>query len=832
MTTKNLIPRASGEGGIGITDVTWGYGYYDTGNFNKGLFLSGHNITQVIAETVTQGGLGGEWTKAVNGLDIYYNGGNVGIGTSDPNRKLQVHSNTAATQSIAVTTTLGLLSITHASIGHGLDKKGNVQLMNEVGNLKVFLKADGDSYLIGGNVGIGTTNPGAKLEILSENGPLIDASTFTLLTAKGGIAQGTTTLYVNQDLTSVVTPGDKIRIEIVTYIVASLGAGAIELTNNYSGATIGGVSDFQANLYSYEPVFYANSAGNVGIGTTNPSTALEINKETGGSSPIITLSRGGTSKSRFAIANATDSILDGALTDDLCFRTEGGNIRFGTASATKTDLSILSNGNVGIGTTNPTELLQLRSKKVTQLTGSVVLAAGNNVVNGTLTDFTNQLKVGEEVILEMQIYTILSIQSALQLTVSDVTPSWGNVSAAGIYRNTARSLMLADEKTAHIGVGFVDVANPQTMPATLTVARLDQNVDNAALSVFRGDTSAGDRPTAPIFNVINGEAGGTEVFRVQGNGNVGLTTASPANKLVIAGSSDTGNDLLNLCPALAIENTFGDYTDDQVFGIIGFSRTGAVANVNGSFVNGVRAGIVCRYEGNNTDLGANTGNVGTKLQFKTAPTNAGDSDVAMTILGNGNVGIGATDPAAKLTVATDNAPIGYAALIAAGGNNANNVALRLNAGLTNVTVAGDCTWIEFHNASGTTEIGSIRNTAALQVGFVNGSDIRIKKNINDTSIRGIDSIKALKLRSWDWNSLEEMKGVDIGLVADELEEVYPELISRQKLEGWEHCIAEGEEDLKTIPSESKITLTLVKAIQEQQQLIEDLKSRIETLENK
>ena len=77
-----------------------------------------------------------------------------------------------------------------------------------------------------------------------------------------------------------------------------------------------------------------------------------------------------------------------------------------------------------------------------------------------------------------------------------------------------------------------------------------------------------------------------------------------------------------------------------------------------------------------------------------------------------------------------------------------------------------------------------------------------------------------------------MKGVDIGLVADELEEVYPELISRQKLEGWEHCIAEGEEDLKTIPSESKITLTLVKAIQEQQQLIEDLKSRIETLENK
>jgi ArsR family metal-binding transcriptional regulator len=75
-----------------------------------------------------------------------------------------------------------------------------------------------------------------------------------------------------------------------------------------------------------------------------------------------------------------------------------------------------------------------------------------------------------------------------------------------------------------------------------------------------------------------------------------------------------------------------------------------------------------------------------------------------------------------------------------------------------------------------------------------------------------------------------MTSVDIGIIADELEEVYPELISRQKIDGWEHCIGEGEEDLKTIPTESKITLTLIKAVQEQQQIIDQLKSRIETLE--
>jgi hypothetical protein len=36
MSTKNLMPRGSGEGGIGRHDNAWGQAYFDTGNFNKG----------------------------------------------------------------------------------------------------------------------------------------------------------------------------------------------------------------------------------------------------------------------------------------------------------------------------------------------------------------------------------------------------------------------------------------------------------------------------------------------------------------------------------------------------------------------------------------------------------------------------------------------------------------------------------------------------------------------------------------------------------------------------------------------------------------------------
>ena len=105
------------------------------------------------------------------------------------------------------------------------------------------------------------------------------------------------------------------------------------------------------------------------------------------------------------------------------------------------------------------------------------------------------------------------------------------------------------------------------------------------------------------------------------------------------------------------------------------------------------------------------------------------------------------------------------------------------------------------------------------------SDIRLKENIRDLD-EGLDTVLSLKPRKFDW---KEGKGKDIkndrGFIAQEFEEVLPDLIDE-----WKDTPPEGEKPYKSVRAD--LIPVLVKAIQEQQTIINDLKVRIETLEAK
>jgi len=105
------------------------------------------------------------------------------------------------------------------------------------------------------------------------------------------------------------------------------------------------------------------------------------------------------------------------------------------------------------------------------------------------------------------------------------------------------------------------------------------------------------------------------------------------------------------------------------------------------------------------------------------------------------------------------------------------------------------------------------------------SDQRFKENVRDLDV-GLDAVMSLKPRKFDW---KEGKGKDKkddrGFIAQEFEQVFPDLIDE-----WKDPAPEGEEPYKSVRQD--LIPVLVKAIQEQQAMINDLKAKVAALESK
>ena len=112
----------------------------------------------------------------------------------------------------------------------------------------------------------------------------------------------------------------------------------------------------------------------------------------------------------------------------------------------------------------------------------------------------------------------------------------------------------------------------------------------------------------------------------------------------------------------------------------------------------------------------------------------------------------------------------------------------------------------------------VRYNASSGLLFYNTSSIRYKENIKDMPDGVLDKIKQARVVTFD------EKGTDVssyGLISEELDKLIPELVTRKEIDG------------ELVPDSivySKIGVWVLKAMQEQQVIIEDLKSRIETLE--
>ena len=167
---------------------------------------------------------------------------------------------------------------------------------------------------------------------------------------------------------------------------------------------------------------------------------------------------------------------------------------------------------------------------------------------------------------------------------------------------------------------------------------------------------------------------------------------------------------------------------------------------------------------------------------------------------------------------------GTTGLALAGSGNRNN-AIYVNTTLNQINFATNDGLTKMQlNSAGNLNIGTLGTgivySNAGTLTSTNPSDSRLKINIQNVS-RGLSDILKLRPVSFIWKDDKINQGIQFGFIAQEVQQVMPE------------AIKEFGDDITYLGIEKDaIYTTLVKAIQEQNQIIKNLETRIISLESK
>ncbi len=314
-------------------------------------------------------------------------GGNVGIGTTTPSQRLDVAGNLRV-RSLTNCNTIDtdangnlVCGIDETSSGGGIGGSGTTNYLAKFsGSTNI-----GNSLLYddGTNVGIGTATPSQKFEVAgimysSTGGFQFPDGTLQTTASFGGSSQWATNgtniyntnlgnvgigtipgtdskLYVNGKV-QLKLPNGNYGVSITnetdsTVTINSRGAGVMQIATDVSGR------ELRLGGGAFEDAVTIKSGGNVGIGTTSPQSKLHVNGD-------ILVPTG--KKIGFTDNLSTEIITYG---DQAPFNTPGmlftahptRGFVFGNYDGTTWTerMRLDSNGNLGVGTTNPQSRLQV-----------------------------------------------------------------------------------------------------------------------------------------------------------------------------------------------------------------------------------------------------------------------------------------------------------------------------------------------------------------------------------------------------------------------------------------------------------------------------------------
>ncbi len=235
-TSMGFATRANGRASVsmGVETKADAYSALAMGRYNIG---GGHPTNWLATDPIFEVGIGSGNLSRTNALTILKNG-NIGIGNAAPTARLEVDGNIRSSDLVGV----GERNVV-------ADASGNLIIGAGGGGSSPWTENGSNIHFNGGNVGIGTNNPSAPLEIRTANGrPLLIESTS------------------NNSYMQYATPSGKIGYSGVWSNDNDVDFGTT-VSNNIGKVHL---------TTKATPKLTVTANGNVGIGGTSPTAKLHI----------------------------------------------------------------------------------------------------------------------------------------------------------------------------------------------------------------------------------------------------------------------------------------------------------------------------------------------------------------------------------------------------------------------------------------------------------------------------------------------------------------------------------------------------------------------------
>ena len=508
----NTIMTLKGDGNVGI----------GTPSPSAKLHVDG----TLIATGISQLGSGGSNVYLTSS-----SAGNVGIGTSSPQKKLDI-----ANGDIRLDNSKGIMfSTLDGNIGRVKiigDETGDFIQMNVDNSNNHLMRLDTTG------VGIGTNSPTEKLHVFKDGTAMIKVDSGS---SSSPYKAGIEFLRSNVNGGRIYNDGNAVQVKLESdfgYDAANPTRGGFMFKT--APVTSGTLVD----------VVRINALGKVGIGTTSPSTNLEI-----GTSGVVDTDfqmQSDQAGKYFKIVSAGNFTELKSVGDQNLFLNSsgsGGYVSFLAGNSER--MRINYNGRVGIGTTSPASILHINTGAGTGNANTVMVdrpASSNYNAISFATAGTVDWSIGQNSANNLEVFED-GVDTKTRLTIQ----TGGNVGIGANSPTSKLNVISADETVARFernsGSGFAAIDIKDSVGTT----------GNSAIRFSDTTATSGEINYEHADNSLRISTNSSEKMRITSTGAVGIGDTSPSAPLSFG------------------KSTYGD-VDTEAFYRVKFQNQGGTTN--------------------------------------------------------------------------------------------------------------------------------------------------------------------------------------------------------------------------------------------------------------